>query len=158
MIGPNVQIHSVTHPVHWKGRQGRHGPSLCPPVCIGDDCCLGGGVIVLPGVNIENGSVIGAGSVVTRGIPAGHVAAGNPARLLRRVGPDVEDAEGVSYDAAGKVVQQISGQTHARAANGDIKDIVTELGKLRQDLEALETPVRDQEVAWESHDNSLSTL
>ena len=53
------------------------------PITVGDDCWLGGGVIVCPGVAIGDRSVIGAGAVVTRDIPADSVAVGNPARVIR---------------------------------------------------------------------------
>ena len=53
------------------------------PIVIGDHCWLGGGVIVCPGVTIGDRAVVGAGSVVTRDIPADSVAAGNPARIIR---------------------------------------------------------------------------
>lgn len=49
------------------------------------NCWLGGGVIVLPGVTIGDGSVIGAGSVVTKDIPPDSVAVGNPCRVIRRI-------------------------------------------------------------------------
>jgi acetyltransferase-like isoleucine patch superfamily enzyme len=53
------------------------------PVVIGSDCWLGAGVIVLPGVTVGDGTVVGAGSVVTGDLPAGVIAAGVPARVLR---------------------------------------------------------------------------
>jgi maltose O-acetyltransferase len=53
------------------------------PIAVGDDCWLGGGVIVCPGVAIGDRSVIGAGAVVTRDIPADSVAVGHPARVIR---------------------------------------------------------------------------
>ena len=56
------------------------------PVTIGNDCWLGAGVMVCPGVTIGNGCVIGAGSVVTKDIPSGVVAVGNPCRVMRQVG------------------------------------------------------------------------
>jgi maltose O-acetyltransferase len=61
----------------------RSGLELGKTIAIGDDVWLGGGVIVCPGVAIGNSSVIGAGSVVVRDIPANVFAAGNPCRVLR---------------------------------------------------------------------------
>ena len=56
------------------------------PVHIGKNCWLGAGVIVMPGVTIGDNTVIGAGSIVTKDIPSGVVAVGNPCRVLREVG------------------------------------------------------------------------
>ena len=55
------------------------------PVVIGNDCWLGANVVVCPGVTIGDNCVIGAGSVVVKDIPANHVAAGNPCRILRKI-------------------------------------------------------------------------
>ncbi|MCD8127208.1 MAG: sugar O-acetyltransferase, partial [Clostridiales bacterium] len=56
------------------------------PVHIGRNCWLGAGVVVLPGVTIGDNTVVGAGSVVTKDLPAGVVAVGNPCRVLRPIG------------------------------------------------------------------------
>lgn len=64
---------------------GTTGPELGKSIVIEEDCWLGGNVIVLPGVTIGRGCTIGAGSVVTKNIPPFHVAAGNPARILRKI-------------------------------------------------------------------------
>jgi maltose O-acetyltransferase len=58
------------------------------PITLEDRVWLGGGVIVLPGVTIGADTVVGAGTVVTRDLPPGVVAVGNPARVLREVGPE----------------------------------------------------------------------
>ncbi len=83
-IGPAVQLYTATHPVDATIR--RSGPEYALPIRIGDGAWIGGGSVVLPGVTIGAETVIGAGSVVTRDIPAGVVAAGNPCRILRSVG------------------------------------------------------------------------
>jgi maltose O-acetyltransferase len=83
MIGPSVQIYTATHPLSAAGR--RSGLELGQPVEIGDDVWIGGGAIILPGVKIGSGAVIGAGSVVTRDIPKGIVAVGNPCRAIRSI-------------------------------------------------------------------------
>lgn len=82
-IGPNVSILTSTH-----REEGRDVPILfsdlhLAPVILEDDCDIGIGSIILPGVTIGRGAQIGAGSVVTRNIPAYAVAAGSPARVLR---------------------------------------------------------------------------
>lgn len=84
MLGPNVVLATGAHPVLPELRE--RGLQFNMPVRIGRNCWLGAGVIVLPGVSIGDNSVIGAGSVVTRDIPANVVAAGNPCRVLRPIG------------------------------------------------------------------------
>nr|WP_269452032.1 patatin-like phospholipase family protein [Tessaracoccus coleopterorum] len=81
LIGPNVQLLTPTHPVAPGPRRDKVEGSA--PITLGDNVWLGGGVIVCPGVSIGDNSVIGAGSVVTRDIPANVVAVGNPARVVR---------------------------------------------------------------------------
>lgn len=82
-IGPNVQLLTPTHPVAAQPRRDRL--EAAKPITIGDNVWLGGGVIVCPGVSIGENSVIGAGAVVTRDLPAGVVAVGNPARVIRSI-------------------------------------------------------------------------
>jgi maltose O-acetyltransferase len=82
-IGPNVQLLTPTHPVAAQPRRDRL--EAAKPITIGDTVGRGGGVIVCPGVSIGDNSVIGAGAVVTRDIPAGVVAVGNPARVIRSI-------------------------------------------------------------------------
>ena len=81
LIGPKVQLLTALHP--FDATQRRTGLEAGRPITVGDDCWLGGGVIVCPGVAIGDRSVIGAGAVVTRDIPADSVAVGNPARVIR---------------------------------------------------------------------------
>ena len=85
MIGPNCGFYTAGHPV--EAEQRRSGLEYALPITVGSDVWLGGSVAVLPGVTIGSGSVIAAGSVVTRDIPPGVVAAGSPCRPLRPVGP-----------------------------------------------------------------------
>jgi maltose O-acetyltransferase len=80
-IAPGVHIYTATHPLDAAIR--RSGLEYALPVIIGDGVWLGGGVIVCPGVTIGENTVVGAGSVVTRSLPAGVVAAGNPCRVIR---------------------------------------------------------------------------
>jgi len=80
-IGPNVQLLTPTHPVDAKARREKLEGGA--PITIGDNVWLGGGAIVLPGVGIGHDTAVGAGAVVTRDLPAGVVATGNPARVTR---------------------------------------------------------------------------
>lgn len=82
LIGPGVTIATVGHPVHPDFREYMYAD----PVVIEDNCWIGAGSVICPGVTIGQNSVIGAGSVVTRDIPANVVAAGNPCRVLREIG------------------------------------------------------------------------
>jgi maltose O-acetyltransferase len=82
-IGPNVQLLTPVHPLEPQPRKDRL--EAAKPITIGDNVWLGGGVIICPGVNVGNDSVVGAGSVVTRDIPARSFAAGVPARVIRRL-------------------------------------------------------------------------
>lgn len=83
MIGPNVVISSGTHPIDPQLRE--KGLQYNLPVHIKRNVWLGSGVQVMPGVTIGENSVIGAGSVVTKDIPANVVAVGNPCRILREI-------------------------------------------------------------------------
>ncbi len=84
MFGPNVTISTAGHPIDPTLRERVMQYNM--PVTIGRNCWLGAGVIVMPGVSIGDNSVIGAGSVVTRDIPANVVAVGVPCRVLREIG------------------------------------------------------------------------
>lgn len=83
MFGPNVVLATAGHPVLPKLRELVYQYNL--PIHIGKNCWLGAGVIVLPGVTIGDNTVIGAGSVVTKDIPANVVAVGNPCKVLREI-------------------------------------------------------------------------
>lgn len=80
-FGPGVHVYTATHPLDAPLR--RSGAEYALPVAIGHGVWLGGGVIVCPGVSIGENTVVGAGSVVTRNLPANAVAAGNPCRVMR---------------------------------------------------------------------------
>ena len=83
MIGPNVTISAAGHPIEPELRS--KGYQYNVPVKIGENCWLGAGVIIVPGVTIGDNTVIGAGSVVTKDIPSNVVAVGNPCRVLREI-------------------------------------------------------------------------
>jgi maltose O-acetyltransferase len=82
LFGPAVQIYTATHPMNAELRRRQE---FAKPIDIGWDVWVGGGAIVCPGVKIGSRSVIGAGSVVTRDIPEGVFAAGNPCRVIREI-------------------------------------------------------------------------
>jgi maltose O-acetyltransferase len=82
-IGPNVQLITALHPLESEPR--RRGVETAAQVCVGEGAWLAGGVIVLPGVSIGADAVIGAGSVVTNDMPAGHLCFGNPCRVIREI-------------------------------------------------------------------------
>jgi maltose O-acetyltransferase len=81
-LGPCVQLLTSDHPRDAEERT--RGLESALPITIGERAWLGGGVIVLPGVEIGADAVVGAGSVVTRSIEPGVIAAGNPCRVLSR--------------------------------------------------------------------------
>ena len=85
MFGPNVTVATAGHPIEPGLR--RRGLQYNADVHIGSNVWVGAGAILLPGVTIGDDTVIGAGSVVTKDIPAGVVAVGVPCRVLRPIGP-----------------------------------------------------------------------
>lgn len=85
LIGPNCGFYTACHPIDPEQR--RTGTEFARPITIGSNVWFGGGCTVLPGVTIGDNCVIGAGSVVTKDIPANCVAAGNPCRVLRPISP-----------------------------------------------------------------------
>ncbi len=82
-IATGVQLLTATHPLD--AVQRRAGWESAAPIAIEDGAWLGGGVIVCPGVTIGENAVVGAGSIVTRDVPPGVLAVGNPARVLREL-------------------------------------------------------------------------
>lgn len=92
LIGPNVQLYAVSHPVIAHERMPAGGKNLLSPyadysapIHIGNNCWLGGSVVVLQGVTIGDNVTIGAGSVVTKDIPDNVLAVGNPCRVVRQL-------------------------------------------------------------------------
>lgn len=84
MIGPNVTLATAGHPILPELREKAYQYNM--PIHIGRNCWLGAGVVVLPGVTIGDNTVVGAGSIVTKDLPSGVVAVGNPCRILREIG------------------------------------------------------------------------
>ena len=94
LIAPCVHLTTATHPVEladrltpdWNPDSGEYRwRTYALPIRIGRGCWIGTNVVVLPGVTIGDGAVIGAGSVVTKDIPANVVAVGNPCRVIREI-------------------------------------------------------------------------
>ena len=83
LLGPNVQIYTATHPMDHRERAS--GLEYAKAVRVGEDVWIGGSAVICPGVNIGDRAVIGAGSVVTKDIPADVFAAGNPCRVIRKL-------------------------------------------------------------------------
>jgi maltose O-acetyltransferase len=83
MFGPNVQLYTATHPINHIERSS--GLEYAKPIVIGEDVWIGGSAVICPGVTIGDRSIIGAGSVVTKDIPADSIAAGNPCRVIRKI-------------------------------------------------------------------------
>jgi maltose O-acetyltransferase len=82
-FAPGVHVYTATHPLDAKQR--RSGVEYALPVVIGDGAWLGGGAIVCPGVTIGENTVVGAGSVVVRDLPANVLAVGSPCRAVRQL-------------------------------------------------------------------------
>jgi len=84
LLGPCVQIYTAIHPLDPIERAA--GVETAKPVILGRNVWIGGGAILLPGVTVGDNAVVGAGSVVVKDVAAGTVVAGNPAKLIRRIG------------------------------------------------------------------------
>ena len=84
MFAPNVTVATAAHPVLPALREKAF--QFNAPVHIGKNCWIGSGALIMPGVTIGENTVIGAGSVVTKDIPANVVAVGNPCRVMREIG------------------------------------------------------------------------
>ena len=85
-IAPNCGFYTAGHPLDAQTRNA--GLEFARPIAVGDSVWFGGNVTVLPGVNIGSGSVIGAGSVVSRDIPPNVIAVGSPCRVVRTILPE----------------------------------------------------------------------
>ena len=95
LIGPNCSLYTAIHPTEPGPRRAKWESSA--PITLEDNVWLGGSVVVCPGVTIGENSIIGAGAVVTRAIPANCIAVGNPARVIK----DLDPATPRAIEAAG---------------------------------------------------------
>lgn len=82
-IGPDCGFYTATHPLQYSLRN--QGLEQALAITIGDNCWIGAKVSVMPGVSIGSGSVIAAGAVVTKNIPENCLAAGVPAKVIRKI-------------------------------------------------------------------------
>ena len=82
-IGPSCGFYTANHPLDYQTRN--QGIEQALPILIGNNVWLGGNVIVLPGVEIGDGCVIGAGSVVTKDIEANSIATGVPCKVIKKI-------------------------------------------------------------------------
>ena len=103
MFGPNVTIATAGHPILPELREKGYQYNM--PVHIGKNCWIGAGAIILPGITIGDNVVVGAGSVVTKDLPSGVVAVGNPCKVLREVNEHDKEYyfkdRKIDYDALG---------------------------------------------------------
>lgn len=108
-FAPNVAIYTAGHPIHPVTRNSLY--EYGKEIVIGNNVWLGGNVIVCPGVHIGDNVVVGAGSVVTKDIPAWSVAAGNPCRVIRRITEDDKrklfGSEEIDEEAWNDIVQRM---------------------------------------------------
>ena len=84
MFGPHVTVATAGHPIYPELREKMYQYNM--PVHIGRNCWIGAGVLIMPGVTIGDNTVIGAGSVVTKDIPANVLAFGSPCKVQREIG------------------------------------------------------------------------
>ncbi|WP_455335001.1 DapH/DapD/GlmU-related protein [Enterococcus raffinosus] len=82
-IGPDVSFITVTH--NFGDASRRQGTTICKPIIVENGCWIGASSIILPEVTIKSGSIVGAGSVVTRDVDTNTLVAGNPARVIRKL-------------------------------------------------------------------------
>lgn len=101
MIGPGCNLATSIHPISPRLR--RHKLQYNKPIHIGNNVWFGAGVTVLPGITIGDNSIVGAGSVVTKDVPANVIVAGNPARLIRAI----TEEDDYTYEKGKKIPQEI---------------------------------------------------
>ena len=101
MIGPGCNLATSVHPISPRLR--RHKLQYNKPIHIGNNVWFGAGVTVLPGITVGDNAIVGAGSVVTKDIPANAIVAGNPARLIRMI----FEEDDYTYEKGKKIPQEI---------------------------------------------------
>ncbi|MGC6768085.1 chorismate mutase [Enterococcus sp. LJL128] len=103
MFGPNVQLYTASHPLNPGKRNS--GLEFGKPITIGDNVWLGGGVVIVPGVELGNNVVVAAGAVVTKSVPDNCVVGGNPAKIIKRI--DEEETKQNSLEEQRKAIDSI---------------------------------------------------
>ena len=101
MIGPGCNLATSVHPISPRLR--RHKLQYNKPIHIGNNVWLGASVTVLPGITVGDNAIIGAGSVVTKDVPANAIVAGNPAHLIRMI----TEEDDYTYEKGKKILQEI---------------------------------------------------
>ena len=101
MIGPGCNLATSIHPISPRLR--RHKLQYNKPIHIGNNVWLGASVTVLPGITVGDNAIIGAGSVVTKDVPANAIVAGNPAHLIRMI----TEEDDYTYEKGKKIPQEI---------------------------------------------------
>lgn len=101
MIGPGCNLATSVHPISPRLR--RHKLQYNKPIHIGNNVWFGAGVTVLPGITVGDNAIVGAGSVVTKDVPANAIVAGNPARLIRMI----TEEDDYTYEKGKKIPQEI---------------------------------------------------
>jgi acetyltransferase-like isoleucine patch superfamily enzyme len=94
-IGPNVGIYTAGHPIHFHLRNQEYEYAL--PITIGHNVWIGGNVVINPGIEISDNCVIGSGSIVTKDIPKGVLALGNPCKVFRQISEDEKNSHYRDY-------------------------------------------------------------
>ena len=101
MIGPGCNLATSVHPISPRLR--RHKLQYNKPIHIGNNVWFGAGVTVLPGITVGDNAIVGAGSVVTKDVPANAIVAGNPARLIRMI----TEEDDYTYEKGKRIPQDI---------------------------------------------------
>lgn len=135
LFGPGVSIYTASHPLSAAVRNGLLGPEDGRPIDIGDDCWLGGNVIVLPGVTIGDGVVVGSGAVVTKDVPSHCVVAGNPARVVKRLEGFVEPP---AVGGEGREAEVLRLVKRLNDLEGKLSGVKEEMGQVREQLKRLQ--------------------
>ncbi|MCJ1398306.1 hypothetical protein MMC11_001503 [Xylographa trunciseda] len=121
LLGPNVSIYSGTHPIDPTIRNGTAGPEMGKEIHIEEDCWIGGNVVILPGVRIGKGATVGAGSVVTKDVAAFTVAAGNPAKMIRKIVTKMDPEQKVREDEDESTDAQVGAEEPMANGAGESK-------------------------------------